>query len=54
MLIPYLYKEIKSCTNKEILDQTITNYILNQLIEDKTLSKENIDYIIKYLNIKES
>ena len=54
MLIPYLYKEIKACTNKEISDQTITNYILNQLIEDKTLSKENIDYIIKYLNIKES
>ena len=54
MLIPYLYKEIKAYTGREISDKTITNYILHRLTEDKQLSKENIDYIIKYLNIKES
>lgn len=54
MLIPYLYKEIKAYTGREISDTTITNYILHRLTEDKLLSRENIDYIIKYLNIKES
>ena len=55
LLIPYLYKEIRACTNKELSNNTITNYILMKLTEDKILSKENINYIINYLkeNIKE-
>lgn len=49
LLIPYLYKEIRACTNKDLSNDTITNYIMMELNDSGEFSQRNIRYIINYL-----